>query len=170
MIAFEARAARLRLALLLAAGLPLQGCTSTPFGSASDFDRTFIGAAQTWDLDKNSIVTCEEWKQYATTSLREADANGDGALDATEFGAMARTDRLFEVANLSYYDSNGDGRASLDELAGKSNLAFKLLDKNGDCQIDRNESVQIVATDKPKDKAKDGDQQIPSPGGGGGRY
>jgi Ca2+-binding EF-hand superfamily protein len=146
-----------------AAGLVLAACTSTPFGSATDFDRTFIGAAQTWDLDKNSVVTCEEWKLYALTSLRDADANGDGVLDGQEFQAMARTDRLFEVANLSYFDSNSDGRVGLEEL-GKPNRAFALLDKNQDCQIDRNESVQVVAADKPKEKPKDADQSVPYPG------
>jgi Ca2+-binding EF-hand superfamily protein len=136
---------------LVAGTLLLAACsTSAPFGGASDFDRTFIGAAQTWDLDKNGVVTCDEWKRYAATSFREADVNGDGMLDASEFAALARSDRLFEVANMSYYDANSDGRVSADELIGKPNLAFKLLDKNQDCQIDRNESVQIYNVDKPK--------------------
>jgi EF hand domain-containing protein len=156
-------------ALLLAAavfGAVAAGCTSTPFGNATDFDRTFIGAAQTWDLNKDGSVTCDEWKQYTTTLVRESDGNRDGALDATEFAAMAKSDRLFQVADLSYYDSNGDGRVSADELAGKQNLAFKLLDKNGDCQIDRNEAVQVVGNDKPKEAPKEVDQNIPHPGGG----
>ncbi len=143
------------------------GCsTSSPFSNSSDFDRTFIGAAQTWDLDKNSVVTCDEWKQYAITSLREADSNGDGVLDATEFGVMAKNDRLFQLANLSYYDANSDGRVSADEMVGKQNAAFRLLDKNGDCQIDRNESVQVVASEKVKEKQKDVDQTLPRSGSG----
>jgi hypothetical protein len=146
---------------MLAAPLLLVACASTPFGSASDFDRTFIGAAQTWDLDKNGSVSCDEWKKYALTEFKEADGNGDGALDAQEFERMAKSDRLFEVANLAYYDMNGDGRVSTDEITSKPNLAFKLLDKNGDCQIDRNETVQIVGSEKPKEKAKDVDQTIP---------
>ncbi len=77
---------------------------------------------------------------------------------------MAKNDRLFELANLSYYDANSDGRVSADELVGKQNAAFKLLDKNGDCQIDRNETVQVVADDKPKEKQKDVDQTLPRAG------
>lgn len=157
--------ARWRL-LPVVAGLPLLvACSSTPFESATDFDRTFIGAAQTWDLNKDGTVTCDEWKQYTATLVRDADANHDGVLDQAEFVNMAKSDRLFETAGLSYYDANGDGRVSVDELAGKQNLAFKLLDKNGDCQIDRNESVQVVGNDKPKEKPKDVDQNIPNPGG-----
>ena len=149
---------------LLAVSLLAAGCTSTPFSSTSDFDRTFIGAAQTWDLDKNGVVTCDEWKRYTATSLREADINGDGALDQEEWARMAKSDRLFEMANLAYFDANSDGRATADELAAKSNPAFRLLDKNQDCQIDRTESVQVYSIDKPKEKEVD--QQIPSPGGG----
>ena len=131
------------------------GCsTASPFSSASDFDRTFIGAAQTWDLDKNSIVSCDEWKQYVTTALREADSNADGALSPDEYAVMAKSDRLFSVADAKYYDSNGDGRVSLDELTGKQNRAFSLLDKNGDCQIDRTETAQVVQVDKKKDDTK----------------
>lgn len=141
-------AALVGLAALLAAGC---SSSSNPFNSANDFDRTFIGAAQTWDLDKNSIVSCDEWKQYATNALHEADGNGDGALSAEEFEVMAKSDRLFSIADVNYYDSNSDGRVSAEELTTKQNRAFSLLDKNGDCQIDRNETVQVVQVDKKKD-------------------
>jgi Ca2+-binding EF-hand superfamily protein len=142
--------------------LLLCACTSTPFSSTSDFDRTFIGAAQTWDLNKDGSVSCDEWKQYATTSFREFDANGDGVLDQQEFPKLANNDRLFEVADLSYYDANSDSKVTAQELADKPNVAFKLLDKNGDCRIDRNESVQVYNVDKPKEKEVD--QTIPKPG------
>jgi Ca2+-binding EF-hand superfamily protein len=154
------------------AALVSSGCSSmpsfapkSPFGSSSTVDQTFVGAAQTWDFDKNGAVTCDEWKNYATTSLRESDSDGNGSLDAAEFGKMAQTDRLFEVANLSYYDGSGDGRVTVEELTGKQNVAFKMLDKNSDCQIDRNETVQIVQRDKPK--AADVPQDTTRRGGGG---
>jgi len=124
---------------------------SNPFNSSSTIDRTFIGAAQTWDLDKNSVVSCDEWKQYASTSLREADGNADGSLSPEEFEVMAKGDRLFTMADARYYDANSDGRVTADEMTGKQNIAFKLLDKNGDCQIDRTETAQVVPIDKKKD-------------------
>jgi hypothetical protein len=135
--------------------------TGSPFASTSNVDRTFIGAAQTWDLDKNASVTCDEWKQYAGMALKEADANGDGALTADEYGVMANTDRLFTVADLKYYDTNSDSKVSLDEMTSKQNRAFGLLDKNNDCQIDRGETVQVVAVEKKKaDTSAPTDQQI----------
>ncbi|MDQ8698618.1 EF-hand domain-containing protein [Hyphomicrobium sp. LHD-15] len=139
----------------LTSAFAVGGCSTAgvnPFAKSNDFDRTFISAAQTWDLDKNGTVTCDEWTQYISTSFREADANGDGALDAEEWKALVKGDRLFEVANLSYYDANGDGRVTLDELTGKPNVAFKLLDRNQDCQIDRTEQVQVRGVDKEKAK------------------
>lgn len=161
---------------LLAAALaaPMVGCgsgsggglagmltTSSPFASTSNVDRTFIGAAQTWDLDKNASVTCDEWKQYAGSALREADGNGDGALTADEYAVMANTDRLFAIADLKYYDGNSDSKVTVDELSNKQNRAFALLDKNNDCQIDRGETVQVVAVEKKKvDSSAPTDAQI----------
>lgn len=140
---------------MLQGGCSSMPSLSSPFASkTSDFDRTFIGAAQTWDIDKDGLVTCEEWKKYAGTLLSESDANADDALAAEEFAKMAKTDRLFELADFKYYDQNGDGKVTRDELTGKPNQAFKLLDKNGDCQIARDESVQVMARDtgnKPAD-------------------
>ncbi len=149
----QRRALRTGAFLALGAGLLASGCASnSPFSKATDFDRTFISAAQTWDLDKNGSVSCDEWAQYVTQSFREADVNGDGALDAEEWKKLVSNDRLFEVANMSYYDANGDGRVTVEEMTGKQNIAFKLLDRNGDCQIDRTESVQVHGVDKVKSK------------------
>jgi Ca2+-binding EF-hand superfamily protein len=143
----------------------LAGCSSAMpslTGSTSSIDRTFIGAAQTWDFDKDGAVTCDEWKNYAATLLRESDADGDGSLNDLEFQKMAKTDQLFSVADRSYYDANGDGRVTVEEITGKPNAAFKQLDKNGDCRIDRNESVRILPVDAPKaSTAPNTDQQVP---------
>lgn len=160
------------VAVAIAAGLALGGCgggggglsnpftTGSPFSNASTLDRTFIGAAQTWDLDKNAVVTCDEWKQYAGTEARAVDSNGDGALDENEFAQLAKTDRLFDVADRKYFDGNGDGRVSIDELTGKPNRAFALLDKNNDCQIARDESAQVVQVDKAKDTSPKPEEQL----------
>jgi uncharacterized protein YceK len=151
--------------LVAASTAALAGCSSMPSltgSSASSMDRTFISAAQTWDFDKDGSVTCDEWKNYVATLVRESDGNGDGALDAEEFKKLAKTDQLFSVADLAYYDANGDGRVTIEEMAAKPNAAFKLLDKNGDCRIDRNESVRVLQVDAPKaSSAPNTDQQVP---------
>ncbi|WP_333794078.1 EF-hand domain-containing protein [Hyphomicrobium sp.] len=167
----EWRTLRTWACLVILPGAIAGGCASSgnPFNNTSDFDRTFIAAAQTWDLDKDGTVTCDEWVQYVTEGFRQADANGDGALDAEEWKKLMASDRLFEIANLAYYDANGDGRVTLEEMTGKQNLAFKLLDRNNDCQIDRTESVQVHGVDRTKPKDTGADQQMPRAGSPGGR-
>ncbi|OYW55832.1 MAG: hypothetical protein B7Y80_04335 [Hyphomicrobium sp. 32-62-53] len=161
---------------LLGLAAVLGGCSSmpsltgggNPFSSGSGVDRTFIGAAQTWDFDKDGAVTCDEWKNYVATLHRESDGDGDGTLIDAEFQTMAKTDQLFSVADRPYYDANGDGKVTIDEMTGKQNVAFKQLDKNGDCRIDRNESVRILQVDAPKGgTAPNTDQQGPSRTGSG---
>jgi len=166
------------LAIVFATGITLAGCGSSlpsftgggsPFGSSSNLDRTFIGAAQTWDFDKNGSVTCDEWKSYVASLVKESDGSGDGALDATEFQQMAKIDRLFEEADLGYFDANGDSRVTVEEMTGKQNVAFKLLDKNGDCSIDRNESVRVLQVDAPKASSSAPDTTQQGSSGPGGR-
>lgn len=137
-----------------------------PFASGPNtFDVTFISAAETWDLDKDTVVTCTEWQQYATTAFAEADSDGDGSLTDAEFQNMARTDRLFDIANLKYYDRNSDGRVSREELTGKKNRAFELLDKNNDCKLERNEKVQVRYKHKKKDDSDASGESIKGPQG-----
>ena len=156
--------------LALSTAAALGGCSSmpslssvgSPFGSNSNLDRTFVAAAQTWDFDKDGSVTCDEWKNYVTTLHRESDGDGDGALVDAEFQKMAKIDQLFSVADRAYYDANGDGKVTIEEMISKPNAAFKQLDKNGDCRIDRNESVRILQVDQPKGgTAPNTDQQVP---------
>ncbi|MGQ0671638.1 MAG: EF-hand domain-containing protein [Hyphomicrobium sp.] len=141
-------------ALVIAAlpALVLAGCSSTsPFKSASSLDVTFLSASQTWDLDKNGTITCDEWKQYAGGELRNADGDGDGALNATEWSQLSRSDRLFETADLAFFDSSGDGKVTAEEIAAKPNPAFKMLDRNGDCQIGYDEKATVYSNVKSKD-------------------
>ena len=121
------------LALLLSVAA-LTACATgdtSLLASATPVERGFALAA----------VTCDEWKQYVAGLFREVDANRDGFLTRQEFAALARSDRLFEVAGFDYFDANSDGRLSLSEMADKPNPAFQLLDKNGDCVISAEERV-----------------------------
>ena len=159
------------IAGLAAVAAALAACSSSlPFSSASSTDVTFVNASQTWDLDKNGTTTCDEWKQYAAGEFRAADANGDGTLEASEWAVMANSDRLFETADLGYYDSNGDGKVTAEELTGKPNAAFRMLDKNNDCQIAHDEKATVYSNVKVKSKG-DNASAPPGPGppGAGGK-
>ena len=88
---------------------------------------------------------------------------------------MARVDRLFDVANFDYFDGNGDGKVTSAEIVDRPNPAFRLLDKNDDCVIGRDEKARERS---PGAQAEDKDRRQPrgpgdrgTPGGGrGGGY
>jgi hypothetical protein len=135
-----------RASALIAAALAsgLAGCQSggNPFAGASSTDLTFINAAQTWDLNKDNVISCDEWKQYLATSFQEVDSNRDGALTKDEFAKLAKQDRLFETADFGFFGGSGDGKVTLAQMQGAPNPAFKRLDKNNDCQLVTDELVR----------------------------
>lgn len=167
-------------AIILAfSALPLAGCGGgsmlgggNPFAKKSSSELLFVSAAATWDLDKNNSVTCEEWQRYTTELFKEADRDGDGALTPAEYQKVIKSDRLFETANHSYFDANKDGKVTIQEMTGKPNPAFQILDKNNDCQIGPNEMVQTRQIQVLKSKSSGSaptDLPGSGPGGPGGR-
>jgi hypothetical protein len=127
------RSAAMGLLMLFSA----PGCATnkSPLASATPLERQFVAATTSWDLNQDGDITCDEWRQYASGLFRDADLNHDGILQPDEFAVLARQDRLFEIAGLAYFDSDGDGRITLAELIDKPNPAFALLDANHDCVI-----------------------------------
>lgn len=129
-----------------ASTLWLAGCSSTsslpsigsisPFGNKlSETDRVYLVAAGSWDRNHDNVVTCDEWKAYVNELFTSADANGDGFLDPTEWGTVVSTDRMFQTANLAYFDQNGDGKVTREEFVNKPNPAFVLMDTGKTCTL-----------------------------------
>jgi len=147
----------------------LAGCggNASPLDSASATDRAFIAAETTWDLNRDGSVTCNEWKQYVASLLKEADGDRDGSLSRQEHEALSRQDRLFQTIGFAYFDADGNGRISLSELADKPNPAFALLDRNGDCVIASNERVRQVESRRPEERRPVVGNPVPTgrPGG-----
>ncbi|MBI4723495.1 MAG: histidine kinase [Rhodomicrobium sp.] len=124
------------------------GCGGAP-GLREGVDGAFIRAAPTWDLNHDGNVTCEEWRAYAAGLFKEADLNRDGKLDASEFGRLAKTDRLFELANFQYYNSNNQGYVTLTDFTERPNPAFQELDKERRCVLNTPQ-LRAATSDEPK--------------------
>ena len=119
-----------RQSLLL---LAVAGCSSG--SSLGDVDTVFLSAAGSWDTNRDGVVTCEEWKQYATELYNGADGNGDGVVDRTEYVKIINTDRMFQTVEFGYYDADKDGKLTRAEFVERPNRAFVLLDKNNECKL-----------------------------------
>ncbi len=102
-------------------------------------DTAFLRAAQTWDLNHDGNVTCDEWRSYALSLFKEADANHDGKLTPDEFTRMAKLDRLFETADFKYYDVNRQGFVTQADFVDRPNPAFVELDKEKTCVLKQNQ-------------------------------
>jgi EF hand len=134
----------LTLAITAPAVLILGACSSSPLSSIgsigssksiSETDRVFLMAAGTWDRNRDNMVTCDEWKAYAAELHNGADANRDDSVDATEWSRVVAVDRMFETANLKYFDANGDGKVSRAEMVDRQNPAFRLIDTANTCSL-----------------------------------
>ncbi len=132
----------------------LAGCSGG--SSLGEVDRVFLSAAGGWDRNHDGIVTCDEWRAYASELFDGADANHDGFVDRSEYGTIVQSDRMFQTVDLSYYDANGDGKLDRKEFVDKPNRAFALLDKTNQCQLTasqvagaRAHTEQVFDTKKP---------------------
>lgn len=136
--------------------LALAACSSGG-SSLGDVDRVFLSAAGNWDRNRDGVVTCDEWRAYADELFRNADANHDGFVDATEYQTIVSTDRMFQTVDLRYYDGNGDGKIDHTEFVDKPNRAFALLDTSKQCVLNadqvagaRAHTEQVFDSKKPE--------------------
>jgi len=141
-------------ALILA--LAAAGCGSSAPGLKEGIDGAFIRAAATWDLNHDGNVTCDEWRQYATSIFKEVDINHDGKLSRDEFDRLVRIDRLFQLANFDYYDDGHKGYVTQADFVDRPNPAFLELDKEHTCII---KTYQLRAA--ISDEAKPGNPGAP---------
>jgi len=154
-------------ALVLAVASSGCGGSSAP-GLREGIDGAFIRAAATWDLNHDGNVTCDEWKQYATTLFKEVDLNHDGKLTPEEFDRLAKIDRLFLTANFAYYDADHKGYVTQADLVDKPNPAFLELDKENTCVI-KTYQLRAAISDDPKKPSSPGMPDSSSAPRSGGR-
>ena len=183
---FDIMPIRFHTVLAFVAAAALGGCGSNPIKSLqsanpftkgnnlSDIDRVFLMAAGSWDRNHDNKVTCDEWKAYATELFNGADANHDDALDASEWSMLSKNDRMFDTADLNYFDGNHDGKVSRAEFVDKQNPAFRLLDTANTCSLDgsqvagaRSRTQYDVTGKKADDPGVDAKDKVRRPGGSG---
>jgi hypothetical protein len=71
----------------------------------------------------------------ASCSTAPTRAASEGSITAEQFRSIAADDKLFEVADFAYYDTQRRGRVTRAEMVDRPNVAFALLDKNKNCQL-----------------------------------
>ena len=135
--------------------LAVAGCSSS--SSLGDVDTVFLSAAGGWDTNRDGVVTCDEWRQYATELFNGADGNGDGVVERTEYVKIINTDRMFQTVEFGYYDNDKDGKLTRTEFVDKPNRAFVLLDKSNECKLNssqvagaRARTEKVFDTKKPE--------------------
>lgn len=120
---------------LVATGAMSLACASNTVQKLDPTTRAFVLAAGTWDEDRDGVVTCQDWKAYASRQFDSADTRADGSLDETEYAGLGGRDSLFTSVPFSYFDGNGDKRISKQELVDRQNPAFPHIDLNNDCKL-----------------------------------
>jgi Ca2+-binding EF-hand superfamily protein len=154
---------RASLAALILA-LAAAGCGSTAPGLKEGVDGAFIRAAATWDLNHDGDVTCDEWRQYATSLFKEVDLKHDGKVTPDEFARLTKIDRLFITANFAYYDTDHKGYVTQQDFVDKPNPAFTALDTEKTCVL-KTYQLRASITDDPK-RTNPGMSPISGPGTG----
>ena len=95
----------------------------------------FLMAAGNWDRNKDGIVTCDEWKAYATELFEGADAGHKGYLVPDDWKRVTAVDKMFVTVDFKYYDTNGDGKVERAEFVDRRNRAFEMADRDQDCDL-----------------------------------
>lgn len=162
-----------QLALAVALSLGLTACASTTLpsltGGPSEIDRTFLLAAGNWDRNKDGVVTCDEWKAYASELFDIADAGRKGYVTKEEWAAIVKVDRMFETVDFAYYDRNGDGKVDRAEFVDRPSRAFEMADRDKNCQMTSVELTGARSAGTVASQPKIGPPPDPSttPGRGG---
>ena len=137
-------------------------------GGPSEIDKVFLIAAGNWDRNKDGVVTCEEWKAYASELFAIGDIERKGWLTKEDWKRVVEVDRMFETVDFAYYDRNGDGKVDRAEFVDRPNRAFELADRDKNCQLTTVEltGARSAGANAPK-VTPAGAESGQKPGGGG---
>lgn len=100
------------------------------------------------DANHDGILSAAEIRN-SSNALRALDRNHDGIIEATEMPVRQQTPEERADHLLEEWDTNKDGKLSLDELPDGLRARFTEADKNTDGYLDRAELIQMFSTPTP---------------------
>jgi Ca2+-binding EF-hand superfamily protein len=104
---------------------------------------------QSFDQDKDGVMTPEEYTAVAEKQFGRVDSNGDGSIDPSEyvFGIPEGNDEELERAKKRFaiMDRNGDGGATEEEFVAFGHQVIELSDTDGDGKMTSDEFAASVA-------------------------
>jgi len=150
------------------------GTNPTPTASAappqlSNVDKSFLRGINSYDLNRDDVVTCDEWRKAMTDMFTKANKSRSGFLTEEEYRNLAQSDRTFLTASLKYYDVNNDGKVDKTEFVDRPNPAFTYADADKDCRLTEPELTTVRKLSTPPAPSAPRATQISngSPGGPG---
>jgi hypothetical protein len=173
---FQTWIGRRRLPFVAVSGALLIGACSNSMpsltGGPSEIDRTFLLAAGNWDRNKDGVVSCDEWKAYATELFEIGDAGRKGYVTPDDWKRITAIDKMFETVDFKYYDRNGDGKVDRAEFIERPNRAFEMADRDKNCQLTTVELTAARTAGAPAAKitpagSESGQGKNQGPGGAG---
>jgi Ca2+-binding EF-hand superfamily protein len=102
-----------------------------------------------FDQDKDGVLTPEEYTAVAEKQFGRVDSNGDGVVDQAEyiFGIPEGNDEEIERAKKRFaiMDRNGDGGATQEEYVDFGHQVIELSDTDGDGKMTMDEFAASVS-------------------------
>lgn len=161
------------LPLLLALAATLTACSGKDdkpekHHKAPNSENRYLEFIQRWDIDGDGLATCKDTVKKQEALFQQLDADTNQEVTRREFGEIMFLDKSYRFIPFEQIDKNADGMISTAEFAGTPNHIFTRFDKDGNCNVSREEfatAAREIASQKRGGKGKGRG----SKGGGKGR-
>jgi hypothetical protein len=117
-----------KVILVILSFLAVMFLTWNVYADSNAFDKA--------DINKDGVITEEEYKSAVQSKFREYDTNKDGVIDANEFAAKGHPQAAKEF---KFMDRNNDGVVNADEFFRAAIQRRDNFDFNRDAKISKEE-------------------------------